>query len=98
MLHKLFWTPFQTPAPAPTSTATTPATQNSKNTPTQKPPKKQQAHVEEKSEKQPSRFFKTVMLEILITFTVCILKLDALNMDGATTLSPWTLNLPTLCP
>ena len=57
MLNK-FWIPFQTPAPSITATMATPASQNSKNTPIQKPAKKQQAHVEEKSDKQPSRIFQ----------------------------------------
>ena len=50
--------PFQTPAPSITATMATPASQNSKNTPIQKPAKKQQVHVEEKSDKQPSRLFR----------------------------------------
>jgi len=54
----------ETQTSAPTTTTTPSHHQSAKNTPVQKPAKKQ-AHAEEKSEKQPSKFF-SLYLWVLI--------------------------------
>ena len=64
----------ETQTSAPTTTTTPSHHQSAKNTPVQKPAKKQ-AHTEEKSEKQPSKFLLNQHLSFLYSLIIfCLIK------------------------